>query len=65
LVLTINLQPAEEKSWMPAFAGMTVDLPRVTPNVSWYNRKFIVNNTILSRHTANGIMKQAGINHHF
>jgi predicted RNA binding protein YcfA (HicA-like mRNA interferase family) len=35
----------------------------------WYspytNTKFPVDNKILSRHTANGIMKQAGIQHHF
>lgn len=28
-------------------------------------RNFPVDNKILSRHTANGIMKQAGIAHHF
>jgi hypothetical protein len=35
----------------------------------WYSphtgRKFPVDSVIKSRHTANGIMKQAGINHHF
>lgn len=35
----------------------------------WYspitNRHFAVDYEILSRHTANGIMKQAGINHKF
>jgi predicted RNA binding protein YcfA (HicA-like mRNA interferase family) len=29
------------------------------------NRNFPVDSKIKSRHTANGIMKQAGINHHF
>ena len=29
------------------------------------NRKFVVDGKIKSRHTANGIMKQAGIEHHF
>jgi HicA-like toxin of HicAB toxin-antitoxin system len=28
-------------------------------------RNFPVDSKILSRHTANGIMKQAGISHHF
>ena len=35
----------------------------------WYspitNRRFPVDQKILSRHTANGIMKQAGIEHRF
>lgn len=35
----------------------------------WYSpitkRKFTVDGVIKSRHTANGIMKQAGIKHHF
>ncbi len=35
----------------------------------WYspitNRSFPVDHKILSRHTANGIMKQAGIDHKF
>ena len=29
------------------------------------NRRFVVDGKIKSRHTANGIMKQAGIEHHF
>lgn len=29
------------------------------------NRRFVVDSKIKSRHTANGIMKQAGIDHHF
>ena len=28
-------------------------------------RRFVVDGKIKSRHTANGIMKQAGIEHHF
>jgi predicted RNA binding protein YcfA (HicA-like mRNA interferase family) len=28
-------------------------------------RRFVVDGKIKSRHTANGIMKQAGIQHHF
>ena len=28
-------------------------------------RRFVVDEKIKSRHTANGIMKQAGIEHHF
>ena len=35
----------------------------------WYSpitdRRFVVDGKIKSRHTANGIMKQAGIAHHF
>ena len=35
----------------------------------WYspmtNRRFVVDGRIKSRHTANAIMKQAGIEHHF
>lgn len=35
----------------------------------WYSpvtdRYFTVDHNILSRHTANGIMKQAGVDHHF
>ena len=35
----------------------------------WYSpitdRRFVVDSKIKSRHTANGIMKQAGIDHHF
>ena len=35
----------------------------------WYSpitgRRFVVDGKIKSRHTANGIMKQAGIEHHF
>jgi hypothetical protein len=34
--LTISQHFVEEKSWIPAFAGMTVELPRVRPQVSWY-----------------------------
>jgi len=33
---TIHLQIAEEKSWMPACAGMTLKLPRVTSRVIWH-----------------------------
>ncbi len=29
------------------------------------NRRFVVDGKIKSRHTANAIMKQAGIDHHF
>jgi hypothetical protein len=29
------------------------------------NRRFVVDGKIRSRHSANGIMKQAGINHRF
>jgi hypothetical protein len=35
--LTISQHFVEEKSWIPAFAGMTAELPRVRPQVSWYN----------------------------
>lgn len=35
----------------------------------WYSpitdRRFVVDGKIKSRHTANGIMKQAGLDHHF
>jgi len=34
--LTIRLHCVEEKTWMPASAGKTLELPRVKPNVSWY-----------------------------
>jgi len=34
--LTIHPQFAEEKSWMPAYAGMTLKVPRVTSKVIWY-----------------------------
>jgi len=29
----------EEKSWIPACAGMTVELPRVRHQLSWYNSR--------------------------
>jgi hypothetical protein len=32
-----RLHPIEEKSWMPACAGMTVELPNVKLNVSLTN----------------------------
>ncbi len=32
---TISQHFVEEKSWIPACAGMTVELPRVRPQVSW------------------------------
>ena len=34
--LTIHLQLAEEKSWMPSFDGMTLKLPRLTSKAIWY-----------------------------
>ena len=34
--LTIHLQIAEEKSWMPSFDGMTLKLPRLTSKAIWY-----------------------------
>jgi hypothetical protein len=39
--LTIRLHRVEEKSWMPACAGTTLELPRVKPNVSCYKSTFI------------------------
>jgi hypothetical protein len=35
--LTIRLHLVEEKSWMQACAGMTVEVPAVKPNVRWNN----------------------------
>jgi len=35
--LTIRQHFVEEKSWMPACAGMTMEVPGVKPNVSWRN----------------------------
>jgi hypothetical protein len=37
--LTISQRFVAEKSWIPACAGMTVELQRVRPQVSWYNTK--------------------------
>jgi predicted RNA binding protein YcfA (HicA-like mRNA interferase family) len=47
--------------------GCTFDRHGKGDHDVWYSpltkRKFIVDGKILSRHTANGIMKQAGITH--
>jgi predicted RNA binding protein YcfA (HicA-like mRNA interferase family) len=49
--------------------GCTFDRHGKGDHDVWYSpltkRKFIVDGKILSRHTANGIMKQAGITHRF
>jgi hypothetical protein len=38
--LTIYLQFAKEKSWMPACAGMTLKVSRVTSKAIWYKRRW-------------------------
>jgi hypothetical protein len=39
--LTIYLQFAKEKSWMPACAGMTLKVSRVTSKAIWYKSLFL------------------------
>ena len=48
-----------------AAAGCTFDRPGKGDHEIWYSpitqRRFTVDHRILSRHTANGILKQAGL----
>jgi len=46
--LTIHLQFAEEKSLMPACAGMTLKLTRVTSQAIWYYISERVNDALVS-----------------